>query len=91
MDNEINLKGSYNYLWMHNLIPDEIHDAIMSNCDFSKPSSLCYTYLDIADTFAQDINRYDVFGPSCKSSPSNISVSIIKDVCYIDFLQNRYR
>lgn len=81
MDEDIFLKGVYDYEWMHNLITDNTHDGVITNCDFSLPLMLsppCIKFVSDAAKMMADINPYDIYGPPCISpSSNNISVSNI--------------
>lgn len=78
MDDDICLRGLYDYELMHNLISNDIYDGVIANCNFSFPIVLsppCWKYLNNAAEMVADINLYDIYGPPCKSSSkNNISV-----------------
>ncbi|XP_071911058.1 serine carboxypeptidase 1-like isoform X1 [Coffea arabica] len=78
-DIEAQNSGTYDYYWTHALISDEIHQGIVSNCNFSSadpPSNACQTYKIQASSAKGNIDDYNIYAPLCSSSsntPSSIN------------------
>ncbi|RWR90012.1 serine carboxypeptidase ii-3 [Cinnamomum micranthum f. kanehirae] len=73
IDDETYASGSYDFYWTHALIPDEIHQGIISNCNFTPgapDSSACYDYQNQADDAMGNIFLYNIYAPFCTSPPS---------------------
>ncbi|CAI9765557.1 unnamed protein product [Fraxinus pennsylvanica] len=63
--------GTYDHFWTSALISDEIHEGIISNCNFSSEvtiSDVCEKYTDQADEAIGNIFIYDIYAPLCSSS-----------------------
>lgn len=43
IDDEDEEKGYFDYIWTHALISDEIHEAIVENCNFSSGANVSQT------------------------------------------------
>ncbi|XP_047331911.1 serine carboxypeptidase 1-like [Impatiens glandulifera] len=73
LDDEAAARGSYESLWRHNLISDEIHYNIMASCNFFDVNSTqkCKDYLHQADKAFGNIYIYDIYAPLCSSPPSS--------------------
>ncbi|XXG61047.1 hypothetical protein AAC387_Pa04g2800 [Persea americana] len=73
IDHETYTSGSDDFYWTHALIPDEIHQGIISNCNFTPgvpDSSACDNYQNQAGDAMGDVYRYDIYAPYCTSPPS---------------------
>ncbi|KAL3538893.1 hypothetical protein ACH5RR_002259 [Cinchona calisaya] len=87
VDFETENTGMYDFFWSHSLISDEIHDNIVSNCNFSSESTVsdaCNGYVAEADNMRGDIFIYDIYAPWC-SSPSTPPISGF-DPCSDDYV-----
>ncbi|XP_022860894.1 serine carboxypeptidase II-3-like [Olea europaea var. sylvestris] len=70
--------GTYDHFWTSALISDEIHEGIISNCNFSSEatvSDVCEEYMDQADKATENIFIYDIYAPLCNSSSNAPSIS----------------
>ncbi|XP_074346165.1 serine carboxypeptidase 1-like [Apium graveolens] len=68
--------GSYDFMWSHALLSDEIHEGITVNCNFSAIQNLtpaCIDFLQQVD--AGNIFGYDIYAPLCGSPSSSPSTS----------------
>ncbi|XP_073120272.1 serine carboxypeptidase 1-like [Henckelia pumila] len=77
IDDEDQPKGSFDYLWTHALISDEIHQGIVENCNMSYDANVtqvCGDYLNQAYTARGHIYPYDIYAPWCTSSSNSSSV-----------------
>lgn len=81
IDYETEYTGMYDYLWTHAIISDQIHDGIVSNCNFTSSGSTttedCIQYTDEADTISNTIDPYGIYAPFCTSSTPPPKVIII--------------
>ncbi|XP_024960433.1 serine carboxypeptidase II-3-like [Cynara cardunculus var. scolymus] len=78
VDDETENTGMFDYFWTHAIISDEIHEGIVSNCNFSEaaPSTaVCHNYVQQAYAAKSNIYFYDIYAPLCSSS-SNSTPSI---------------
>ncbi|CAI9104370.1 OLC1v1003027C1 [Oldenlandia corymbosa var. corymbosa] len=91
IDLETQNRGLNDFSWSHGLIPDEIYQGIISNCNFSMatPSSeACKQYQEKATAAAGHINEYNIYAPLC-SSPSQTPPSISEfDPCSDDYIES---
>ncbi|CAI9769923.1 unnamed protein product [Fraxinus pennsylvanica] len=80
--------GTYDHFWTSALISDEIHEGIISNCNFSseaKVSEVCQDYTYQADEATGNIFIYDIYAPLCSSSSNAPSISGF-DPCSDDYV-----
>lgn len=79
VDSETENTGMYDYFWSHAIISDEIHEGILSNCNFSEAAGTitetCEDYLSQAKAARSNIYFYDIYAPLCSSS-SNTTPSV---------------
>ncbi|MFS7920572.1 putative carboxypeptidase D [Helianthus anomalus] len=78
VDDETSNTGMYDYFWTHAIISDEIHQGIISNCNFSEGANItgeCNYYQSEALTAKSSIYFYDIYAPLC-STFSNSTPSI---------------
>ncbi|KAL3515254.1 hypothetical protein ACH5RR_022156 [Cinchona calisaya] len=71
VDVETQNSGTYDYYWTHALISDEIHQGIVSNCNFSSGASdsdNCQKYTNQADAVLGNIDDYNIYAPLCSSA-----------------------
>lgn len=71
IDDETATSGSYDFYWTHALISDEIHEGIVSNCNFSAETSTteaCNKYTGQADSSQGNIYTYNIYSQLCNSS-----------------------
>ncbi|XP_074346164.1 serine carboxypeptidase 1-like [Apium graveolens] len=91
VDQLTHYQGSFNYLWSHALISDELYWGISANCNFSAVPNVteaCTTYVEQIDI--GDIFPYDIYAPWCDFSSGSQSTSGF-DPCtysYIDTYLN---
>ncbi|MFS7920593.1 putative carboxypeptidase D [Helianthus anomalus] len=72
------MTGMFDYLWTHAIISDEIHEGIISNCNFSEGATItdaCNDYQNQAYVTMSNIFSYDIYTPIC-SPFSNSTPSI---------------
>ncbi|XP_027068005.2 serine carboxypeptidase 1 [Coffea arabica] len=70
-DIEAQASGSYDYYWTHALISDEIHQGIVSNCNFSSadpPTEACQAYQSQANSAIGNIDYDNIYAPLCSSN-----------------------
>ncbi|KAL2460223.1 Serine carboxypeptidase-like 40 [Abeliophyllum distichum] len=80
--------GNYDHFWTSALISDEIHQGIISNCNFSSYvtfSKACQEYTDRADKIIGNIFIYDIYAPLCSLSSNSPSISGF-DPCSDDYV-----
>ncbi|CDP08507.1 unnamed protein product [Coffea canephora] len=71
-DIETQNRGTYDYYWTHALISDEIHQGIVSNCNFSSadpPSDACQTYKSQAHSDIGHIDSNNIYAPLYEYDP----------------------
>ena len=76
-DYETSETGTYEYLWTHAIISDEIYEGIVTYCNFSKGAtrgSECDHYTKQATVLLSNIDHNDIYTPLCSplanSTPS---------------------
>ncbi|XP_071911056.1 serine carboxypeptidase 1-like [Coffea arabica] len=70
-DIEAQNSGTYDYYWTHALISDEIHQGIVSNCNFSSadpPTEACQAYQSQANSAIGNIDNDNIYAPLCSSN-----------------------
>ncbi|KAL2460224.1 Serine carboxypeptidase-like 40 [Abeliophyllum distichum] len=80
--------GTYDHFWTSALISDEIHEGIISNCNFSSEATIseaCEAYISQADVAFSNIFIYDIYAPLCSSS-SNVPPISGFDPCSDDYV-----
>ncbi|CAI9765556.1 unnamed protein product [Fraxinus pennsylvanica] len=79
--------GTFDHFWTSALISDEIHEGIISNCNFSSPatSEVCSNYTEQAWEAIGNIYGYDIYAPLCSSSSTAPGVSSF-DPCSGDYV-----
>ncbi|XP_016463746.1 serine carboxypeptidase 1-like [Nicotiana tabacum] len=91
IDDETATSGSYDFYWTHALISDEIHEGIVSNCNFSAETSTteaCTEYTGQADSSQGNIYTYNIYSQLCNSS-AYFSLPIDGfDPCSADYIDN---
>nr|XP_043625998.1 uncharacterized protein LOC122597474 [Erigeron canadensis] len=89
IDIETQRKGRHDFLWSHSMVSDEIHDGIVTNCDFSSRSGLsdiCKGYIDQEKSFVKSIYPYDIYAPLCLNGTSSESFGF--DPCSLDHIES---
>ncbi|KAL8264604.1 hypothetical protein R6Q59_022734 [Mikania micrantha] len=89
VDYETLKTGLYDYFWTHAIISDEIHEGIISNCNFSEGATItdaCIDYQYQAYAAKSNIFFYDIYAPLC--SPFNTSTPSISvfDPCTENYI-----
>nr|KAJ0186981.1 hypothetical protein LSAT_V11C900500220 [Lactuca sativa] len=80
VDDETENTGLFDYFWTHAIISDEIHEGIISNCNFTEAGTItgaCNHYQMQAFAAKSNINFYDIYAPLC--SPSSNSTRSISE------------
>ncbi|RWR90010.1 serine carboxypeptidase II-3-like protein [Cinnamomum micranthum f. kanehirae] len=80
IDDETYESGLYDFLWTHALIPDEIHQGIISNCNFTPGApytEACVQYLSQAGMAKGSFDRYNIYAPFCTSPPTPNPYSVL--------------
>lgn len=77
----------FDYFWTHAIISDEIHEGIISNCNFTEAGTItdtCAEYTSQAFAAKSNIFFYDIYAPLCSpfsnSTPSvrfNLNADIL--------------
>ncbi|MFS7920576.1 putative carboxypeptidase D [Helianthus anomalus] len=78
VDYEAEKTGMFDYFWTHAIISDQIHEGIISNCNFTEgapKTDACKDYQYQAYTALSNIFPYDIYTPLC-SPFSNSTPSI---------------
>ncbi|XP_076896356.1 serine carboxypeptidase 1-like [Bidens hawaiensis] len=78
VDYETRYTGMFDYFWTHSLISDEIHEGIISNCNFSEGATVtdaCLDYQYQTRAALSNFFPYDIYTPLC-SPFSNSTPSI---------------
>ena len=78
VDDETENTGMFDYFWTHAIISDEIHDGIISNCNFTEAGTItqaCAKYQSQAYAAKSNIYFYDIYAPLC-SQFSNSTPSV---------------
>ncbi|XXG61048.1 hypothetical protein AAC387_Pa04g2801 [Persea americana] len=92
IDDETYYSGLYDFLWTHALIPDEIHQGIISNCNFTPGAPYtqeCVNYLSQVGVAKGSIYRYNIYAPFCTSPPTPNPYSGVRfDPCSDDYIQS---
>ncbi|KAF8022939.1 hypothetical protein BT93_F0452 [Corymbia citriodora subsp. variegata] len=82
IDENMFLKGMYEFFWTHALNSDETHAGIMKNCDFvtGKSSIACDEYQDRGDQEPGDLDIYNIYAPLCNpAGPKSSSSGSVND------------
>ncbi|KAJ0630389.1 putative carboxypeptidase D [Helianthus annuus] len=90
IDDETANTGMFDYFWTHAIISDEIHEGIISNCNFSMGAATtkaCLDYQMQAYSAKSNIYFYDIYTPLC--SPFSSSTPSISgfDPCTENYIQ----
>ncbi|XP_057493017.1 serine carboxypeptidase 1-like [Actinidia eriantha] len=89
VDFETEFTGMYDFFWTHALISDEIHDGIVTNCNFSSPATVtdaCNQYRIQATVARGKIFIYDIYAPLCNTTASNSSPVSGFDPCSDEYI-----
>ncbi|XP_058097051.1 serine carboxypeptidase 1-like [Magnolia sinica] len=73
IDDEINMKGMFDFFWTHALTSDEIHDGITQNCNFSSEANTteaCSKAVRQLWAAFGHIDIYNIYAPFCTNSSS---------------------
>ncbi|KAJ0943660.1 putative carboxypeptidase D [Helianthus annuus] len=74
VDNETGNTGMFDYFWTHAIISDEIHEGIISNCNFSVGAIItdaCNDYQNQALAAKSNIYFFDIYTPLCSTFSTN--------------------
>lgn len=67
LDDNMNGKGTVDYLWSHGVISDEMYANITKNCKFNRSDGdACY---DAGLHDSANTDPYDIYGPVCITAP----------------------
>ncbi|XP_052194311.1 serine carboxypeptidase 1-like isoform X1 [Diospyros lotus] len=89
VDYETTYTGIFDFFWSHALISDEIHEGIVSNCNFSgsvNVSDACNNYISEALDAKANVFFYDIYAPLCSSPPSNSPSLSAFDPCSDNYI-----
>ncbi|CAI8606347.1 unnamed protein product [Vicia faba] len=77
IDDNLCMKGMYDYYWTHALNSDETHYGIEKHCHFKSfnESNECVGYQNKADDELGNIDNYNIYAPVCDSSVTETSYS----------------
>ncbi|KAK4340263.1 hypothetical protein RND71_041725 [Anisodus tanguticus] len=91
LDNEAMNSGTYDFYWTHALISDEVHQGIVSNCNFSAETTIseaCDEYTSQADSSQANIYDYNIYSQLCNSSAYFSNPISGFDPCSADYVFN---
>ncbi|CAN4107677.1 unnamed protein product [Withania somnifera] len=91
LDDETWSSGSYDFYWSHALISDEVHQGIVTNCNFSAEaptSEVCEEYTSEADSCQANIYNYNTYSQLCNSSAYTSLPIDGFDPCSADYVFN---
>ncbi|KAJ0593032.1 putative carboxypeptidase D [Helianthus annuus] len=74
VDNETGNTGMFDYFWTYAIISDEIHEGIISNCNFSEGAIItdaCNDYQNQALAAKSNIYFFDIYTPLCSTFSTN--------------------
>ncbi|KAI3716066.1 hypothetical protein L6452_23127 [Arctium lappa] len=89
IDDETQNKGTHDFLWFRSLIPDDIHDGIVANCDYSWNSTLsdtCKSYVNKEGIAQGNIYVYDIYASLCSNQTSSQTYGF--DPCTDNYIQD---
>ncbi|CAN4112240.1 unnamed protein product [Withania somnifera] len=91
LDDETSSSGSYDFYWSHALISDEVHQGIVTNCNFSAEattSEACDEYISEAESCQANIYDYNTYSQLCNSSAYTSLPIDGFDPCSADYVFN---
>ncbi|GJY75058.1 putative peptidase S10, serine carboxypeptidase, alpha/beta hydrolase fold protein [Tanacetum coccineum] len=89
IDKETQRKGRHDYLWSRSMVSDEIHDGIVTNCNFSWNSVYsdeCKAYLKQENDLVGNVYAYDIYAPLCINGTSTQTYGF--DPCGLDYVES---
>ncbi|AQL05859.1 Serine carboxypeptidase-like 40 [Zea mays] len=96
LDDNLTLRASYDYYWMHAMISGKAYKAVKDKCGFNGTyTEDCQNAMDLATQEKGNIDDYDIYAPICQdaSNPSKSSDSLVfGDPCtnhYVSSYLNR--
>ncbi|XP_062215454.1 serine carboxypeptidase 1-like isoform X3 [Phragmites australis] len=100
LDDNVTLRASYDYYWMHAMISGRTYRAIQNKCGFNSGFNGTYTKdcqnaMNLASQEKGNVDDYDIYAPTCHdaSNPSKSSDSLVfGDPCtnhYVSSYLNR--
>ena len=73
MDDDITLRASYDYYWMHAMISGKAYRAIQDKCGFNGTYTKdCLNAMDLASQEKGNVDDYAIYAPACHDA-SNTS------------------
>lgn len=77
IDDNLCIKGMYDYFWTHALNSDETQEGIVKYCDFvtGNFSSECEKYQNRGYDELANLNIYNIYAPPCNPSASKSGVT----------------
>ncbi|XP_050213213.1 serine carboxypeptidase 1-like [Mercurialis annua] len=90
MDDDTYILGWLDYFWSHAFMPDDVHQLILSNCNFSSPnvSLFCQDLLDLAVREMGNIYAFNIYAPSCNVSfNSSCDTFLGSDPCSSNYIE----
>lgn len=83
LDDNVTLRASYDYYWMHAMISGRTYRAIQDKCGFNGGFNGTYTKdcqnaMNLASQEKGNVDDYDIYAPTCHdaSNPSKSSDSV---------------
>lgn len=78
IDDNLCLKGMYDFYWTHALNSDETHEGMEKHCHFKSfnESNECFGYQNKANDEVGTIDNYNIYAPVCNSSATETSYSV---------------
>ncbi|TVU46792.1 hypothetical protein EJB05_06355, partial [Eragrostis curvula] len=97
LDDNMTLRATYDYYWMHAMISAKTYRDIQDKCGFNGTYTKdCLNAMDLASQEKGNVDDYDIYAPTCHdaSNPSKLSDSLVfGDPCtshYVNSYLNRH-
>lgn len=81
MDDNITLRASFDYYWMHAMISGEAYRDIQDKCGFNDTYTKdCQNAMDLVSQEKENVDDYDIYAPTCHdtSNSSKLNDSVCK-------------
>ncbi|CAI9286836.1 unnamed protein product [Lactuca saligna] len=89
MDDETQQTGTHDFFWSRSITSDEIHQGIVTNCDFSWNATLskvCKNYINQEYDLVGNIYPYDIYAPLCLNRTSSEKSGF--DPCSLEYIES---
>ncbi|KAI3774745.1 hypothetical protein L1987_49307 [Smallanthus sonchifolius] len=91
IDDETQGTGRHDFLWSRSMVSDEIHDGIVTNCDYSWNSVLsdiCKAYVNEENYIIGNVFAYEIYAPLCLNGTSAKTAGF--DPCTQDYIESYF-